>query len=114
MIQKQKQVLSATRPSACSGKSKALSIFNRCLALVILVSGFFYVLSTNDLSIKGFVIERLKREIVRIENDNKLAELHIMEKESYENIDRRAKEMNMVKIDKIDYIKSVGADVAMR
>jgi len=36
--------------------------------------------------------------------ENNQTELAIMKFESYENIEKRAKEMNMVKVGKIDYI----------
>lgn len=115
MTQKQKQNLSSGRVSKKTKKCRfSLALLNKGLFVAILVSGCSYVFSTNDLSIKGFVLQELKKDIVVLENENKITEIKIMEIESYENIDKKAQELNMVKIDKIDYIDSIDTDVAMK
>ena len=73
--------------SADRGRSY-LAVFNKFLFFMIIAGGVYFILSINDLSVKGFV----------------LAENRITELESYENIQTRALNMNLVKADKIDYI----------
>lgn len=98
-------------------RSKAhpyLRILNRLLILFIVASGAYYIISVNDLSIKGFVINELKSEISRLQTDNAKYELRAMELESYEVINKRAIELKMVKVDKIDYIDIAGSVVAKK
>ncbi len=81
--------------------------FNRFLFTIILISGIYFVASINDLSVKGFLLNELKTEIMRINNENDSIELSIMASESYENLNSKAEELHMVKADKIDYITTV-------
>lgn len=96
MIQKQK-----------GKKNKTLlfhKMFNRFIMVMILISGIYFVISANDLSIKGFVLQELKLELADINKENKNINLKIMELESYDNISKKAKDLRMVKVEKMDYI----------
>lgn len=110
MTQKQKQKINekinnGDRSKINSGKFlKRLGNLNKILVCMILLIVGYFVASTNDLSIKGFVLRELQIEISDIRDQNEKLELGIMERESYAKIDKRAKELNMVKIEKIDYI----------
>ncbi len=74
----------------------------------------YYVVSINDLAIKGFVLRDKKVQVDNLLEDNNQTELAIAKFESYENIEKRAKEMNMVKVGKIDYISVSGKTVARK
>ena len=91
-----------------------LAVANRFLLALVLVCGVYFVVSINDLSIKGFVLQELKTEIAKLENDKKNVELSIMKLESYENINQKASDLKMVKVDKIDYVTVANGAVAMR
>ncbi|OGF28468.1 hypothetical protein A2331_05105 [Candidatus Falkowbacteria bacterium RIFOXYB2_FULL_34_18] len=96
MTQKQKNI-----------KSKFLlahGILNKFIMAMILVCGIYFVVSANDLSIKGFVLQKLKLEVAEINKQNKEIKLKIMELESYDNITKKAEELKMVKVEKVDYI----------
>jgi hypothetical protein len=84
------------------------------LIILIISSGIYYVISINDLSAKGFVMQELKIKLADISNKNKDMELKIMELESYENIDQRADNLKMVKVDKIDYFTIVNEAMAKK
>lgn len=71
---------------------------------MIVASGIYFVIIANDLSIKGFVLQELKIEVAEINKENKNIKLKIMELESYDNITKRADDLKMVKVEKIDYI----------
>lgn len=83
---------------------KYLSIFNKLLCGVIVLVGVYFVFGVNDLSIKGFVLQEVKIEVVELAEENKKKELLVMQLESYESLTEKAKEMQLVKVDKIDYI----------
>lgn len=120
MTQKKKQKInekinSGDRTKIDEGKFfQYIKILNKILFVsIILVVGYF-VVSTNDLSIKGFVLQELQLEANEIIANNGKTELQIMELESYDKIDKRAKELKMVKIDRIDYITTTDESVAKR
>jgi len=76
--------------------------------------GLSYIITINDLAVKGIVLEELKKEAAKQNNLTNDYELAIMEMESYDNINKRAKDMNMVKVDKIDYITINNESVAKK
>lgn len=89
-------------------------LFNKFLAIIILSISVYFVASINDLAIKGFVLRDLKNRGINLEEENKEIELKIMAMESYENINKRAKNLKMVKVDKVDYIEIVDDVVAKK
>jgi cell division protein FtsB len=89
-------------------------ILNKCLFCLILSMGVYYVVSINDLAIKGFVLQELKSEVQDLKEDNTQIQLAVMKLESYENIEKRAQELNMVKVGKIDYITVNNSSVAKK
>lgn len=121
MIQKQKAKIKTT---ANHGNSLAKDgnknhkfrwdIFNKFLIILIITSGIYYMISINDLSIKGFMFQELKTKLAGLKNENNCMELEIMELESYEYINSRAQNLEMVKVDKIDYITMVDEAVAKK
>lgn len=120
MTQKQKQKINEKINSGNRVKINGGKFFHRLIMLnkvlfvfIFMIVGYF-VVSTNDLSIKGFVLHELRLEIKDVSTNNKKAELQIMELESYDKVDKRAKELKMVKIDKIDYITMSDESVAKR
>lgn len=120
MTQKQKQKINEKINSGNRAGIRGDKFFHRLkilnkllLATIIIVVGYF-VVSTNDLSIKGFVLNELWSEVNTLATNNDQIELKIMELESYDKIDKRAQELKMVKIDKIDYITINDEAVAKR
>jgi len=91
-----------------------LSYINRVLMLIVLALGLYHVFNINNLAIKGFVLREVKKEYYALAEENKKMETEIMESESLENIEARAKKMQMVKADKISYLKDDAGEVAMR
>jgi len=121
MTQKQKKHLqSSGKLSRFQNKTKIdknrqyLALLNKVIAISCIVCGFYYMASMNNISIKGFVLKELKTELSLLEQVKETAELKVMELESYEHISRRASELEMVKVDKIDYITVTDTAVAVK
>ena len=119
MTQKQKQKLKDSLNGNKAGKKERgprgkLKIINKILLLLILFSSAYFIISINDLSIKGFILEDLKKQAADLKEDNQNLELSIMELKSYNNIIARTEKLNMVKVDKIDYITIINGGVAKK
>ncbi len=120
MSQKQKRSIKdlSHHNGYAKNKGKNRKIYWRLLynLLIILIisCGIYYIVSINDLSAKGFVMQELKNKLAVINKDNKDMELRVMELESYENIDQRANNLKMVKVDKIDYFTIIDETVAKK
>jgi len=89
-------------------------IFNKLLIAFFVVISIYYVVSINDLAIKGFVLNELKTEVKMLNEKNGNYELKIAELENFENINLRAQGMKMVKADNVEYITVINEVVAKR
>ncbi len=94
--------------------SKYLLVFNKLLFGVIGIVGVCFVFGVNDLSIKGFVLHEIRTNVNSLIEENAKYELQVMQLESYETLTCRAEELNLVKVDKIDYIFVDKDSVAMK
>ncbi len=90
------------------------SLLNKGLACMIFILMIAYIISINDLSIKGFISEDLKNKINKLESENEQYELKAMALESYEQIDERAQKLGMIKVDDIEYLSVVTGAVAVK
>lgn len=118
MIKKQKQNRKTefggfNRPGS-DGKRPWLRALNKFLFAAVIAAGLGFVVGVNNLSIKGFVLRELKIRLAEAENDRDSRELRIMELESYENLQARAHDMKMVKVDRIDYVTVVNDEMAKK
>ena len=92
----------------------AFCLVNKILVGLIIVSGVYYVIGVNDLSIKGFMLEDLKRQSESLAKENQDIEIKVMQLESYEHLAAKAQELKMVAVDKIEYITIVNGEVAKK
>ena len=66
------------------------------------------------MSIKGFVINDLQKQVNILNNQKDKLELDLTSVQSYNSLAKRVEELGMVKADKIDYINPGDGYVAMR
>lgn len=119
MTQKQKQKLKDSLNKCVDNEKKnhmrpGLKFINNFLAILILCSFVYFVISINDISVKGFILEDLKKQAVEFKEKNQNLELNIMEMEAYDNLIKRTEKLNMVKVDKIDYITVISGEMAKK
>ncbi|KKR21464.1 MAG: hypothetical protein UT48_C0008G0041 [Parcubacteria group bacterium GW2011_GWE2_39_37] len=91
-----------------SGNLKLQKI-NRILFLLIIITGVMYLIGTNDVSIKSYVLQQHKKQAMKLRNDNNDLELKTMSLSSYNNLSKRVENLKLVKVDKIDYINTNNA-----
>lgn len=118
LLQKLKQDgLRTEEKKICCPKKKFFlnfALFNKLIFTLAIVCGLCYIFIINDLSIKGIVLENLKNNVSVLNEEKKNYELAIMRLESYDNINRRAQEIKMVKVDKIEYISAGSGAMAKK
>jgi hypothetical protein len=97
-------------------KNKKLNIrtLNKILATLIIILGVYYIAGINDLTVKGFELQKLKMRLADIKNDNNNLELQMMSLGSYNNLSERIKGLDMVAVGKVEYISTVGSVVAKK
>jgi len=84
------------------------------VSLMIFGSSISYILIKNDLSVKGFVINDLQKQVNHLNNKKESLELDLTSIESYNSLALRVEKLGMVKSDKIDYINRADDNVALR
>ncbi|KKR32807.1 MAG: hypothetical protein UT64_C0022G0006 [Candidatus Falkowbacteria bacterium GW2011_GWF2_39_8] len=76
---------------------------------MIIITGVMYLIGTNDVSIKSYVLQQHKKQAMKLRNDNNDLELKTMSLSSYNNLSKRVENLKLVKVDKIDYINTNNA-----
>jgi len=91
-----------------------LNIFNKLLMLLMVFGAVYYVIGVNDLVVKGFELQALKKSYSSLENQNRDYNTYATSLKSYNNLEQRIQRLDMVQADKIDYLKSKKGSVAVR
>lgn len=92
----------------------AFRMINKIIIGIIIFSGIYYVIGVNDLSIKGFMLDKLKNQADVLAKENQDIEMQVMQLESYDQIAHRAQELKMVVVEKIEYITIINGEVAKK
>lgn len=92
-------------------KLKYINIF---LFVLIVISGVFHIIITNNLSIKGFELNELKKEIKSMASENEELKVKTMSMESYDSLSKRVQELNMVTVGEVAYIAAGEQAVAKK
>jgi len=93
------------------GKVKLLNLL---LVVLIMVSGGFYLSGMNNLVVKGFELQKLKRQAESLANENQEISARKVALESYHDIDSKLRNLNMVAIDKIEYLNATDEVLAKK
>jgi len=89
-------------------------LVNKLLLGLVVFAGIGFIITTNDIAVQGFVLAELKSDLLIIEKANAEYELVALKLESMVNINERAKELKMVKVDDIEYISVIDTSVAIK
>jgi hypothetical protein len=91
-----------------------LPILNRFLCCSIIICGISYLICVNDISIKGYVLSDLKGKLTEKQKEHENLKIISLNMQAMEEIERRAIELKMVKVDSIDYIDGDNMGVALK
>lgn len=89
-------------------KSRFLVFF----LLITAAAAYFW--QVTSLSVKGFQIKELEKNIQQLKTENKKLELDLTAQESMINLEERVKDLNLVAVDKVEYLTVVSPVVALR
>lgn len=73
------------------------------VALLILTSGFIYILEVNSAATKGYKIKDLEKKIEDIKKENKEMQLSIIELQSIQRINQRVADLSLVAVERVEY-----------
>jgi hypothetical protein len=91
-----------------------IGLVNKFLVIGSVMMIGYFIISVNSLATKGFALQKLRLESIALEDENKQLEMQSMKQSSYENISRRAGELRLVKVDKINYVNGGNETVAKK
>lgn len=86
---------------------------NKIITVLTVAAMISFVICINNIAIKGFMIKDLKLRIVELKENNEKYDLRIAELKNLDNLYEKAAGLNMVKVDKIDYLSAFDGSVAV-
>jgi cell shape-determining protein MreC len=90
--------------STKKNKLNFINALNICLVFAIILGGFYYLKSIDDIVNKNFELQNLKEKSAMLSEELSDYESVKNELESYENINGRIKDLKMVKVNDVSYI----------
>ncbi len=90
-------------------QTRKSALSQKVLASFIALSVFFiafYLWQINDLATKGFQINSFEEKVANLKDNNKNLELQAADLQSLSNIEKLEKDLNMVKVNKVEYIST--------
>ncbi len=102
-------VITTKRPNYITGRveiSKRLNLklVNFFLGSLTLIIGGYYLISINDLTVKGFLLKELKSQTTILASENLDSEAKVMNLQSYSNLNDKIKKLNMVAVSEVEYL----------
>ena len=98
------------QPRKGEQKWQRLKILTASAALFLV---FAYLRQVNTLSIKGFQIKDLDKDIKVLKTETQQLELTLASEKSLNQINERVKKLNMVPVDQMEYLRPIGNNVAL-
>ncbi len=83
-----------------------------CFSIVLLLG--FYIVNINDMVVKGFKLQELRKERNSVVEITKELENKKINRESYSEVSKRVDGLKMIAVNNIDYIKVVNGAVAKK
>jgi hypothetical protein len=91
-----------------------IRIFNKVLFAIIIALFVYYIAGANDLTVKGFKLQELKKISKELGEQNNNLELQAMALGAYNNLGEKISALNMVAVGKVEYISALDALVAKK
>ncbi len=88
--------------------------FRTIIFSFLIVFSLAYFWQVTSLSIKGFQIKDLDKQIKQLKKDSQKLELEITVEKSMMNVDERVKGLNLVAVQNVEYLNVVSPTVALR
>lgn len=81
-----------------------INLINFIFIALIIFGVSYYLASMNNLVVKGFKLQELKKQSSQLINENQEFSSKKVALESYRNIDQKLRDLRMVAIDQIEYV----------
>ena len=82
--------------------------------MTVLIFSVVYLVQVNSLATKGYAIRELEKKIASNQKENERLQMQIVEAQSLGTLQKRIDALQLVKSDRIDYIKPSQSAVALR
>jgi len=100
-----KNPIKKIRRKACRIKI-SIKLVNIVIIGLVIFSSAAYLIQVNSLATKGYQIRELEIKISQLEKEGSALELEALNLQSIDNIKSKVSHLNMVDIDKVEYLVS--------
>lgn len=97
-----------------SGQAINLRKINIGIFSFLAVLSAFYLIAISDLTVKGFALQELKRQVASASEEKLASEEQVDKLQSYYSLSSRTKDLNMVAIGDIEYLNKNTAALAKK
>ncbi len=106
MTEKKEEIQTGIKQKSKKRKIQlSFKILNKIIFSFIVISMLYYITGINDLTVKGFKLQELKREVSKLREENRNAEIKVTTLESYSNLSERVKNLDMIAMgEEVEYI----------
>ena len=80
----------------------------------LIIFSLAYFWQVTSLSMKGFQIKNLDKQIQQLKKDSQKLELELTVEKSMMNVDERVKGLNLVAVKNVEYLNVISPAVALR
>ncbi len=91
-----------------------LKMINTLLFSLLLIASVSYIVLANNITVKGFELRDLRAQLSYLNEENRSLETNLMTMKAYGNIYNQVKDLDMVAIENVNYIKLLDLSVAKR
>lgn len=91
-----------------------LKKFNVSLFILLMIIAINYIIVVNSITVKGFELRDLRVKLNYLSEENRGLETNLMSMKAYSNIYSQIKDLDMVAVENINYIKLLDLSVAKR
>lgn len=84
------------------------------LAAAVLLFGFLYLFQTSSVSLQGYDITDMQKQVQTLERENQALDLRVAELRSMGSIQERLKNLHLVAATDVQYVNPPGMVVARR
>ncbi|MBI5022925.1 MAG: hypothetical protein HZC05_02035 [Candidatus Magasanikbacteria bacterium] len=106
--------LKTRRSNFLQKTSDKITKFRGIIFSFLIIFSLAYFWQVTSLSMKGFQIKDLDKQIQQLKKDSQKLELELTAEKSMMNVDERVKGLNLVEVKNVEYLNVASPAVALR
>ncbi|MEK7212010.1 MAG: hypothetical protein AAB731_05270 [Patescibacteria group bacterium] len=95
-------------------RQKSKSFVNVIIVMLLILAGGGYIFIANNMTVRGFKVRELEGRVQALKQQNDKIKIQVAEKQSITSIKEKITAVNMVPVEKFNYIESGTSEMAKK